>query len=71
MAWKSADGKAEASHLVSQLETLITGMLNSRTLLDLVRHFIVFEKGSKEDPKTGQITISTSRSWPPITSTTR
>ena len=23
MAWKSADGKAEASHLVSQLETLI------------------------------------------------
>ena len=28
MAWKSADGKAEASHLVSQLETLIQGMLN-------------------------------------------
>ena len=59
MAWKSADGKAEASHLVSQLETLITGMLNQGTLLDLVRHFIVFEKGSKEDPQTGQITIST------------
>ncbi|MDP2255721.1 MAG: type I restriction endonuclease subunit R [Polaromonas sp.] len=59
MAWKSADGKAEASHLVSQLETLIIGMLNQGTLLDLVRHFIVFEKGSKEDPKTGQITIST------------
>ena len=59
MAWKSADGKAEASHLVSQLETLIIGMLNQGTLLDLVRHFIVFERGSKEDPKTGQITIST------------
>ncbi|MDO8774979.1 MAG: type I restriction endonuclease subunit R [Burkholderiaceae bacterium] len=59
MAWKSADGKAEASHLVSQLETLIIGMLNQGTLLDLVRHFIVFEKGSKEDPDTGQITIST------------
>jgi type I restriction enzyme R subunit len=59
MAWKSADGKAEASHLVSQLETLIIGMLNQGTLLDLVRHFIVFEKGSKEDPQTGQITIST------------
>lgn len=59
MAWKSADGKAEASHLVSQLETLIIGMLNQATLLDLVRHFIVFEKDSKEDPDTGQITIST------------
>jgi type I restriction enzyme, R subunit len=36
MAWKSADGQAEASHLVSQLETLINGMLNRATLLDLV-----------------------------------
>src|SRR5690606_31535618 len=39
MAWKSADGKAEASHLISQLETLIPGMLNKETLLDLIRHF--------------------------------
>ena len=59
MAWKSADGKAEASHLVSQLETLIVGMLNPVTLLDLLRYFIVFEKCRKEDQKTGQITIST------------
>jgi type I restriction enzyme R subunit len=59
MAWKSADGKAEASHLVSQLETLINGMLNKSTLLDLIRHFIVFEKSSKEDVATGQISIST------------
>ncbi|MDD3884878.1 MAG: type I restriction endonuclease subunit R [Gallionella sp.] len=59
MSWKSADGKAEASHLVSQLEVLINGMLNKATLLDLVRHFIVFEKSKKEDPKTGVITIST------------
>lgn len=59
MAWKSADGKAEASHLVSQLETLIVGMLNKATLLDLIRHFIVFEKSSKEDANTGQISIST------------
>ena len=47
MAWKSVDGKAEASHLVSQLETLILGMLNKATLLDLLRHFIVFEKSRK------------------------
>jgi type I restriction enzyme R subunit len=59
MAWKSADGKEEASHLVSQMETLINGMLNKETLLDLVRHFIVFEKSSKEDSKTGITTIST------------
>lgn len=59
MAWKSADGKAEASHLVSQLETLIVGMLNPATLLDLLRYFIVFEKARKEDPETGQISIST------------
>lgn len=58
MAWKTADGKIEASHLVSQLETLINGMLNKATLLDLVRHFIVFEKSKKEDPVTKQISIS-------------
>lgn len=59
MAWKSADGKAEASHLVSQLETLIQGMLNKETLIDLIRHFIVFEKSKREDPETGIITITT------------
>lgn len=59
MAWKSADGKEEASHLVSQMETLINGMLNKETFLDLVRHFIVYEKSRKEDTKTGVTTIST------------
>jgi type I restriction enzyme R subunit len=33
MAWKTADGKEEASHLVSQLETLIKGMLNKENLV--------------------------------------
>ena len=59
MAWKTADGKTQASPLVSQLETLINGMLNRTTLLDLVRHFIVFEKSKKEDPQTKIITINT------------
>lgn len=59
MSWKSADGKAEASPLQSQLETLIHGMLNKETLIDLIRHFIVFEKSSKEDTKTGITTIFT------------
>ncbi|NLC40842.1 MAG: type I restriction endonuclease subunit R, partial [Clostridiaceae bacterium] len=59
MAWKTADGQVEASHLVSQLEIMIQGMLNKATLLDLVRHFIVFEKSKKEDKDTGIITIQT------------
>lgn len=59
MAWKTADGKTEASHLVGQLETLIQGMLNKETLIDLIRHFIVFEKSKKEDSDTGITTIST------------
>lgn len=59
MTWKSADGQSEASHLVSQLETLINGMLNKKTLLDLVRHFVVFEKSKRVDPETGLTTIST------------
>jgi type I restriction enzyme R subunit len=59
MAWKTSDGKTEASHLVGQLETLIQGMLSKETLIDLIRHFIVFEKSKKEDSDTGITTIST------------
>ncbi|MFV9630463.1 MAG: type I restriction endonuclease subunit R [Methanosarcinales archaeon] len=59
MAWKSSNGKVEASPLIGQLETLINGMLNKTTLLDLIRHFIVFEKSKKEDKDTGVITIQT------------
>lgn len=59
MSWKTTDGKKEASHLVAEMETLIKGMLNKATLLDLVRHFTVFEKSKKEDAKTGITTIST------------
>jgi len=58
MAWKSADGKEEASHLVSQMETLITGMLNKETLLDLIRHFIVFEKSVKSQNFASQVTTT-------------
>ena len=59
MAWKSADGLDEASHLVSQLEVLIKGLLNRETLLDLIRHFTVFEKTKQEDLQTGVTTIET------------
>lgn len=59
MSWKTANGKQEASHLVSQLETLIRGVLSPATLLELIRHFTVFEKTRKEDPKTGLTTVET------------
>ena len=58
MAWKSPDGKEIAPKNKSQLEVLIQGMLNKHTLIDLIRHFIVFEKSKKEDLKTGQIFVS-------------
>ena len=59
MAWKSIDGKTEVSNLISQLETLIKGMLNKKTLLDIIRHFIVFDKSKKEDKETGFTSIQT------------
>lgn len=59
MAWKSVDGKVEASCLVSQLEILIQGMLNKEILVDLIRSFIVFEKTKIEDVKTKITTIKT------------
>jgi type I restriction enzyme R subunit len=59
LAWKSAEGRVEASPLVGQLETLIKGMLDKKTLLDLIRHFIVFDKSKKEDKTTGVVTIQT------------
>jgi len=46
MAWKTSDGVKEASRFKPQLETLINGMLQPATLLDLVRNFIVFEKSA-------------------------
>ncbi|WDF70369.1 type I restriction endonuclease subunit R [Sphingobacterium oryzagri] len=58
MAWKSTDGTIEASHLISQLDTLIKGMLNPSTLLDLIRHFIVFEESKREDTD-GIVTVQT------------
>ncbi len=50
MAWKTADGLVEASPLIPELETLIRGLLNPRTLLDMIRHFTVFEKSKVVTP---------------------
>ena len=59
MSWKTADGKKLASHLDSELEIMIKGQLNKKTLLDLIQYFTVFEKTKKEDLKTGITTYET------------
>jgi type I restriction enzyme R subunit len=59
VAWKSVDGRIEASNLESQLTTLIKGMLNPLTLIDIIRHFIVYEASKHEDPETGLTVIRT------------
>ena len=53
LAWKSSDGFKEDTATTPQIETLIKGMLGKNILLDLIRHFIVFEKSKKEDAETG------------------
>ncbi|MEW6526346.1 MAG: type I restriction endonuclease subunit R [Spirochaetota bacterium] len=57
--WKSPDLKKELPQRLSQLEIIIKAMLNRFTLLDLVRHFIVFEKSKKVDKESGLTSILT------------
>ena len=57
--WKTRDGKKEAKKTVPQIETLITGLLNQATLLDIIRHFTVFEKDKKIDEATGLTVVHT------------
>lgn len=52
MEWKSVDG----IHVVDsknqpELESLVKGLLNKKTLLDIIRHFIVFEKTKEKTVK--------------------
>lgn len=58
MAWKTANGTTKATSTQPQLEVLLKGLLNPVTLLDMVRHFIVFEASKHEDAK-GIISIRT------------
>lgn len=52
MEWKSMDGvHVVDSKLQPELETLIKGLLNKKTLLDIIRHFIVFEKTKETTTK--------------------
>ncbi len=52
MEWKSADGvRVVDSKHESEMEPLIKGLLNKKTLLDVIRHFIVFEKTKEKTVK--------------------
>jgi len=55
--WKSPNDNEEEDKVIPQIETLIKEVLNKNTLLDLIRHFVVFEKSKKVDSKTGLIFI--------------
>ncbi len=54
--WKTVDGKEKAHAAIPQIEVLIKGMLNKSVLLDLIRHFVVFEQ--EKDSKDGSLKIS-------------
>jgi type I restriction enzyme R subunit len=49
--WKSKDGRTTAETTAPQIEVMFNGMLNKSTLLDLIRHFIVFEKSKEQTLK--------------------
>ncbi len=52
MEWKSVDGaRAVDSQHEPEMEPLIKGLLNKQTLLDVIRHFIVFEKTKEKTVK--------------------
>ncbi len=59
--WKRQlpNGEIDNNPDTNELEILTQGMLNKRTLLDLIRHFTVFEKIKTEDPKTEIVTLQT------------
>lgn len=51
MSWKTMDGKTTADNLTPQMEVMFKGMLNKHTLLDVIKHFIVFEQTKDKTEK--------------------
>lgn len=47
MPWPTMDGENLASKTMLQSEVLVKGICDKRRLLDLIRHFIVFEENEK------------------------
>ena len=44
LSWKSVDGKENEPSSIPQIEVLLNGVFDKHIFLDLVRHFVVFEK---------------------------
>lgn len=65
MAWKTANGRTAATKTQPQLLVLVQGLFNPVTLLDMIRHFMVFEN-SKHQDKNGVVSIRTVKKWPLI-----
>ncbi|MEM9567288.1 MAG: type I restriction endonuclease subunit R, partial [Cyanobacteria bacterium P01_E01_bin.34] len=58
---KLPDGTIDNTSDTNELDSLVDGMLNKHTLLDLVRHFTVFEKEKQVDPDTDVVTLNTTK----------
>ena len=58
MTWKTVDGKMEDPATTPQIETTIKGMLRPDVLVELVRHFTLFEESTSTNPETGETRIS-------------
>lgn len=56
---KLPNGDIDNDPNTNELAILTEGMLNKATLLDLMRHFTVFEKTKTEDPTTEVVTLQT------------
>jgi len=51
MMWRTTDGETIAPTSTPQLEVLLKGMFKQRVLLDLLRHFIVFQTDGEDTYK--------------------
>ena len=56
LTWKEPE---TANLKINELEIVINGMLNHSTLLDIIRHFIVFEKSKSSHKKNKITTVET------------
>lgn len=48
MSWKTKEAASSIEEPVPELETLCKSLLNKRTLLDVIRHFTVFERSDTD-----------------------
>lgn len=51
MMWRTTDGKSIAPTTVPQLKVLINGMFKPKVLLDIIRHFILFQSDGENTVK--------------------